>query len=290
MSNYVTGHAIGVHSSSGSSANVSQRAVKYDTVTFYGGSNGAIIDKVYGTNDVITQETVEEYSTEGKELHWETNAYLMCWFEDTLNGGNVSSIETPVTNWNIYRIDSSAGNSIKLAEIPVGVTKYVDYTALCNHTYEYWIIGSNDTEASSPIVSDPVKCDYVGWFVIDPEKEQVFAFNLNDDGGSTTSVENVHEYTTDGQYNVYSRGNTRFMKGTVSAILYERLDDFEQSVEFLDKFRDLIYSDRVKYVKDRKGRIYKATLSGYSETQFSHDAHVPMNISFSFSECGSVNG
>ena len=296
MSNYVTGHAIGVYSQT-PRPETNTGTIKYDKITFYGGDtgNGAIIDKVYGTNNPITQDTVIEYSALGKELYWEDGSYLMCWFENTLNGGNVTgNVEHDIINWSVYRTDIKEGDAIKLADVPGTQHYYTDYTALAGHTYRYWVVGSTaeyegEIEVTAPLVSDDVDCDYIGWFVIDPENEQVFAFNLNEDGGTVTSVENTHEYTTDGRYNVYSRGNTKYMSGTVSAILYEYLDDFKQSVEFLDKFRDFIYSTRTAYVKDRKGRIYKAFLSGYSESQFSHDPSIPMNITFTYNECGDVH-
>lgn len=293
MSNYVTGHAIGVFPST-ARPEESTKVIKYDRLTFYGGETGggAIIDKVYGTNNPINQDTVIEYSALGKELYWEDGTYIMCWFEHSLNGGNVTgNVQSDIVNWAVYRTDIDIGDAIKLADVPDTSHYYTDYTALCGHTYRYWVVGStggDPVQVTAPLVSEDVKCDYVGWFVIDPENNQVFAFNLNEEAGSVSSVENIHEYTTDGRYNVYSRGKTKFMTGTVSAILYEYIDDFKQSVEFLEKFRDLIYSTRTKYVKDRKGRIYKAFLSAYSESQFAHDDSIPMNITFTFNECGDV--
>lgn len=289
MSNYITGHAVGIYTTDNKPVkDKKEKEIKYDSVTFYGGSGGVILDKIYGTNEKITPEMIKEYSYASKELYWKVGTYLMCWFENTLSGGNLPNVEEGITDWIIYRVDVDTKETIRIATLPSDKKEYHDYTALKDRKYEYWLIGINNNEASAPLISNRVECKYVGWFVIDPENETVFAFNLNDDNGGISVNETIHEYTTDGKYNVFSRGSTNFVSGNISAILYEYLDNFKQSTEFLDKFREFIRSERKKYVKDKKGRIYNSFLSGYSETPFSNDPRNPMTISFSFKECGEI--
>lgn len=290
MSNYIKGKAIGISSNNKIITKTANQAdIKYDTITFYGGTGGVILDKVYGTNDVLTEDIIKEYSSASKQLYWGKNAYLMCWFENTLLGGNVSSIEDPITTWTIYRLNTITNEVIKLQDVTAAQSIYHDYTALKGQTYKYWIVGSNDTEISSPLISSEVNCDYEGWFVIDPERNTVFAFNLSQSGGEIRIEENVNEYVTSNRYNLFSRGKTEYASGTITALLYEELDEFKQSTEFLTKFKEFIMSDRLKYVKDKKGRIYKAFIYGYSESEFTQDKSVPLNITFSFKECGEVN-
>ena len=63
----------------------------------------------------------------------------------------------------------------------------------------------------------------------------------------------------------------------------------EQSADFIDQFRECICSDRVKYLKDAKGHIFKVFTYGFADTGLCDSDDTPRMISFNFKECCPVD-
>ena len=69
----------------------------------------------------------------------------------------------------------------------------------------------------------------------------------------------------------------------------EDLCKMSQSVDYVEQLREFIFSDRKKYLKDNKGRIYNVFTSGYSDSMITYGIKdEPRYISFDFKEIGEV--
>lgn len=264
----------------------------YDKVIFYAGegeNGGCIIDKVYGINGVLSSDEINKNSDINFAPKWLSNTYLLSEFNNSYAGGNVTSITTPITEWQIYRSEENGNLLEKVGEVDVLTESFIDYTALKNNIYTYYLFGKNDVEISSPLTSEPVNCDYYGWFLIDVDNNVAYMFDLNFSGGQISQEEEISEYNTNLQYNAYSKGATNFISGNITALVMEDLCKMSQSVDYVEQLREFIFSDRKKYLKDNKGRIYNVFTSGYSDSMITYGIKdEPRYISFDFKEIGEV--
>ena len=291
MGNFYHGAFLGVTFLTGYSPTIPELS-SYDKVTFYGGDSnkgGYIFDKVYGENGEMTRQIIDANSNTLFEPRWDLNTYLLCEFDHSYSGGNVSNIASPILNWMIYRMETGTNTLQLLDKIDVLEEQYTDFTALKNKTYQYYLFGQNATEISAPLITNNVDCYYHGWYLIDVENKISYMFDLNFSGGDIEQVENIAEYNTNLPYNAYSKGNTNFLQGNITALVMDDLCTMKQNVEILNELRAFIFSDRLKYLKDNKGRIFKVFTSGYKDNFITAGIKdEPRYVSFDFKEIGDV--
>ena len=291
MRNYYHGAMLGVSFLTGYSPSIPEPS-SYDKVTFYGGDTGRgghIIDKVYGLNVTMTKEQIDKNSTLYFSPKWTPETYLLCEFEHSYSGGNISNITSPILNWAIYRSESDSDVLELIDEIDVLEQSYIDFTALKNKKYTYYLFGKNDTEMSLPLITNEVESYYHGWYLIDEENKISYMFDLNLSGGEINQVEDISEYNTNLPYKAYSKGAMNYVEGTITALVMDDLCEMKQTVEILEELRSFIFSDRTKYLKDNKGRIFKVFTSGYKDNFITAGIKdEPRYVSFDFKEVGEV--
>lgn len=262
---------------------------EYDEIVFYGQADGCVIDRVYGTNATTTSVVIDEYASFSKSLLWDENTYLLCEFNNSLSGGNISGIENPIEYWNIYRVNSTNDEIKCVGKVSSDKNEFNDYTPVRGNTYKYWVIGRNSDEISSPIITNDVVSDYWGWYLIDPDNDTCYAFNLAQEGGDVSQSETVNEYVTNQKFKVWSRGKLNSLQGSVSAVVYESLCDYTQTIDFIDSIREFILSDRPKIIKDNKGYVFYAFCYGLTMNDYAAGAEeVPKSISFEFEKSREV--
>lgn len=289
--NYYKGAMVGTTFLTGYSPTIPEPS-SYDKVTFYGGNTnrgGHRIDKVYGLNGTMTKAQIDASSYTGFKPQWTLDTYLLCEFDHSFSGGNVSNIASPIMNWMIYRSEAGSNVLKLLGKIDVLEEEYVDFTALKNKKYKYYLFGQNDTEISAPLTTPTVESYYHGWFLIDVENQVSYMFDLNFSGGEINQVENIAEYETNLPYKAYSKGATNYIEGNITALVMDDLCEMKQNVEVLEELRSFIFSDRLKYLKDNKGRIFKVFTSGYTDNFITAGIKdEPRYVSFDFKEVGEV--
>lgn len=291
MRNFYHGAIIGTAFITGYSPSIPELK-EYDRITFYGGDTGKggyILDKVWGLNGEITETQIDANSYMGFSPKWTLDTYLLCEFSHSYSGGNVTNIDAPILNWLIYRSEEGVDVLKLIDKVDVSEKEYIDFTALKNKSYKYYLFGQNNTEISAPLITDRVDCYYHGWYLIDVENKISYMFDLNLSGGDISQVENISEYNTNLPYQAYSRGETNYIEGNIKALVMSNLCEMKQDVEVLEELKEFIFSNRLKYLKDNKGRIFKVFTSGYKDSLIEHGIKdEPRYISFDFKEIGEV--
>lgn len=264
----------------------------YDKVTFYAGDSnvgGCTIDKVYGINKRLEPTDIAQNADLNFNPTWGPNVYLLAEFNNSYSGGNVYNITSPITEWQIYRGESGVDGITHVGTVDVLEHQLIDYTALKGNDYTYYLFGANATEISSPLLSNEVHCDYYGWYLIDVENDIVYVFDIDVSGGDIVQEEEIEQYNTNLRYNAYSRGATNFVSGNITAWVMDDMCEKTQDVDYIEQLREFILSDRLKYLKDVKGRIFRVFTSGYSDSMITYGlTDEPRYISFDFQECGEV--
>ena len=225
----------------------------YDKVTFYAGDStfgGCTIDKVYGVNGEQEPAEIAQNANLNFVPVWGPDVYLLAEFNNSYSGGNVTNITSPITEWQIYRAEVGESDITQVGTVDVLEQQFIDYTALKNKDYIYYLFAANDTEISSPLLSNEVHCDYYGWYLIDVENDIAYVFDIDFNGGTIEQNEEIEEYNTNLPYNAYSRGATNFVSGTITALVPEDMCTLDQPVDYVENLRAFIFSDRLKYLKD----------------------------------------
>jgi len=265
--------------------------VSYDKITFYGGNTGTTIDSVWGRNEIIDDEVIEGYNLVTYIPEWTTSTYMLALFDNTLDAGNISGLTSPILTWQIFRQDPDQTQLRLLAEVDVSETSYEDFRALVNNNYRYLIFGKSATEISNPLTSGFITPEHYGWFLIDATDEIPYKFDLNTTSGSNQTDEDYTEFNTNNRTNSFSRGNRNAKRNTVSAVIKDETQclTIDQTNELLNQFNTFITSTKTKYVKDRRGRIYKVFTFGESEPQWNENILDQLvRVTFSYVESGDV--
>ena len=243
----------------------------YDKLTIYATGQTSIIGGLWGRNKVITEDTIAGYNPITYIPMWGVTTYILGLFNGSTAAGNVEGISNPITNWDLFRLDPDSTQLVHLAELDVDTVEFIDFKALLDNNVRYYLFAKNDTEISSPIISDFITVDYSGHYLIDEENEVSYRLDIETTGASSTYEGNVTEYETNNQYVTVSRGNKNILRKTVKGIIRDEDltdSDIVQENSLLEAFRSFVYSDRPKLYKDKRGRIYRVQTKDYKEPVF----------------------
>ena len=290
--NFFNGAALGMAKITSFSPTIPDMT-KYDQIQFLAedsSEGGFVIDKIYGVNGVISTDEINRSISKEFAPKWTPSTYLMAEFNGNTNGGNIPGISTEIDQWLIYRYDEKDGTLTPVAKEDGHEAEWFDYGASKDNVYKYWIFATTKNgEMSSPIITNEVQHEYFGWFLIDVENKTAYAFNLNQAGGAVAQGESYVEHNTNSKYHIFSRGKKNYLEGSVSAIVADNCSADTQSLELIESIREFILSDREKIVKDNKGRVFKAFVSGYQDSDVAPYSEGEFKfIDFSFKESGEV--
>lgn len=283
---------IGLNSIEGNSLTFPD-AVAYDTIELFG---DAIFDDLWGRNELVDEDTILDYTTTTYIPEWTSTTYALARFENDLSFGNISGTTGDLIGWLVYRKDPDRSSARFLAELEVDVLSYKDYQAVINKEYSYIIYAKTTNETSNPLQSEAITPDYYGHFLIDVDNEVSYKFDINVNTSSFSTIEDYSEYSTNLEYNSYSRGKRKFKQGTITAIVRDEENcstiDLNQTIELLDALEEFVTRNvGTKYLKTRAGEIYKVFTYGYIQSQFNDNIREQIyKSSFSFKEDGDIYG
>lgn len=258
--------------------------------------------KVYGSNtiDYIHIKNVE--MTEAEMLAtpyyidptWDGNTIFLALFQMNLNGGNITGLVNPITEWEVQRKKSTETAYKTIALLPSTSTSFLDLTTESGVVYNYQIFATNDTEISEPL-SNNLNSEFYSHVLIDAVTNVAVVFDLNlefDGYGQETAMQRYDGYD---KYSTYSFGERRFKTGSARAIVSDNLTiDYElvQTIDYLKTVDEFLNNGNDKIMKDRKGNAIRVkTINGMTQTPLNISiSQQPYVISFDFEECGEIDG
>lgn len=268
-------------------------ASAYNTIELYG---DATFDSMWGRNESISEVEILAYTTATYLPIWTPSTYILARFENDLSMGNISGLTAPLLSWLIKRKDPDRSSLRTLAELPPTTIQFKDYQPILGNEYIYYIYAKTTNELSNPLISAPITPSYNAHFLIDVDNELSFKFDLNSTTTTFTTVDDYTEYATNLTHNAFSKGNRKFKEGSLQAIVRDENTDivveFSQPLVLLSALESTVaLSTGTKYLKTRRGEIYKVFTYGYSQSQLNDN--IPQQVyvsSFNFKEVGDVYG
>lgn len=263
-------------------------ASAYSKLNFYGNN---IIDEIHVQNRLYSDEEVLNLQINDYPA-WDGYTLLLSKFDQQdLKAGNILTLNSPITNWVIYRKDTDDKISKKLIELDVNTTEYTDYTVQGNKTYIYDIFPKTVNEIGEPLETSQTLADFWGWYLVDPDTQTVFMFDLNIESGEINNETDMTTYQSYGKYNSYSFGNRDYVKGSVSAIggTINVNGELVNGVDYIHNLRAFINNKKDKLLKNSHGDIFSVITSGFKYKYIDDTQEQIFTVSFSFEESGSVS-
>lgn len=256
--------------------------IAYNKIKFYG---NCIVDDIHIKNVVLSDTQVLSL-TPNSLFEWDSDTILLATFENSsINGGNITTLDSPITKWNVNR-KLEGGTVLKeLGEVDSNTTEFIDYTAQHNKSYIYDIFPITDTEIGEALQTDVVTGDFYSWSLTDVESETVYLFDLN---LASDSIKNVTDVSVTNNYTQFpniSYGNTDYIQGGISCILGNVTINGQlyQPIDYIEDFQAFINNGKEKLLKNRKGELYFVHTLEFSKDQLD-DAITdqPYVVSFQF--------
>lgn len=264
--------------------------VKYNKITIYGGTS--TFDKIRVLSRELTNAEINSLAFTD-EYTWDEYTTFYAEFNDNTDAGNIPSGTGAITKWKITRTKTGDPIAVTVAELDDLIQEFYDYRALKDEQYVYRLYGITSSEVIAPAQSEYITSDYYGWFLIDPDTDTVYKFDINLSSGTLNNDTDFTRYQTYTRTDAYSRGERDMISGQLTALFHDfETDDcgeLVQTNEDLANFKTFVNSSVDKYLKDRRGRIWKVQTNGVPETQW-NDAlqEQVISVTFSYYESGDV--
>lgn len=224
---------------------------------------------------------------------WQPDTLLLARFINTLEAGNLQNEGIKVQSFVIKRRKIGELNDIVLDYEPFENNQTFVYTDITqpNDKFIYTIspVGENGIEGQPNSIE--IESDFTGYFLVDAETDQVFAFDK-----AIGNLENVDKVQNKGrvQINTFSPfprfiyTNQNYSTFTLSTVLIPNVN--ERSHKQFERLQSLINENKPLLVKGSNGSMYVCEASNLRDNSPKNTwtGHDYMNVSLDFTEIMTV--
>lgn len=236
----------------------------YNKATLYG---DAMIDYIWVHNKVDSQSEINQTLGYTYEPKWDANTFLLTLFNNTLNGGNVTSVGDKILYWQVYKRKRGEATLRFLARVPASQYALYDFNAVNNAEYQYILFAETAEYISAPLQQDGYTItSWWNWSLTKLTKSETddkiyYADSKNvwlfdTEVQSSALQQNLDKATIENftQFPKISTGKKNYLTGSISAFLSNPHNArYEDTIEQYNTFIDFIADENPKLLKDRKG-------------------------------------
>lgn len=236
----------------------------YNKATLYGDS---MVDYIWVRNKVDSQSEINQTLGYTYEPKWDANTFLLALFNNTLNGGNVTSVGDKILYWQVYKRKRGEATLRFLARVPASQYALYDFNAVNNAEYQYILFAETAEYISAPLQQDGYTVtSWWNWSLTKLTKSETddkiyYADSKNvwlfdTEVQSSALQQNLDKATIENftQFPKISTGKKNYLTGSISAFLSNPYNArYEDTIEQYNAFIDFIADENPKLLKDRKG-------------------------------------
>lgn len=202
------------------------------------------------------------------EPAWTLDTRFLAGFYQGLNGGNITPVGDTITGVALYRRKTGESRLHLVANLPIGTSSLLDEGFQNQQTYTYYlfVIGSS-TYVSAPLISNPITPMFWNWTILKTQPENgayhvkevhVFRNSVSTDSITNNNAPQLLQNFTPypnrqpSSYNYQSSTLT----GYIGRVDFER-NVYEDTVGMADALRALSVSTDPKFLRDRKGNLWR---------------------------------
>lgn len=199
---------------------------------------------------------------------WDSDTRILATFQNTLSAGNAQS-SSEIVGWLIYRIDEGI-NNLKFIRLNTPERNYiVDYSAKNQTSVKYYVFPSFENKIGSPNASLPFTPNWWSWDLLVCDKygdDQYYIaeehkFDLDVTSNQMTNNTTFSLLNNFTPYAKVQSSYTNYWSGVLTALLGNCGNTYHDTVEKMEQIKALTNDNRDKFLKDRKGNIWKVRLS-----------------------------
>lgn len=267
---------------------------------FFRSPGTALRDMYYGElkNGVYDELEIREATNVDigpTKSNWEADTRAIFKFIEDLEGGNIANNGLEIVSFQIRRRRPNELDGYTLATIPFENNKkieYIDYTQP-NGELIYSIVPLAENALDGKEVSTQTESDFVGWFLVDRDTNNVLAMDKSLDSPGEVDTElqqgrTVIETLTRYPSAFYTERN--FHEFTLSTVIYP--EEFSRSgFEYEKILNNFIYNHKPVLVKSSDGRVFICDVHSPKESspQNTWEGYDYKVITLSFMEVGSYD-
>lgn len=236
----------------------------YNKATLYGDS---MVDYIWVHNKVDSQSEINQTLGYTYEPKWDANTFLLALFNNTLNGGNVTSVGDKILYWQVYKRKRGEATLRFLVRVPASQYTLYDFNAVNNAEYQYILFAETAEYISAPLQQDGYTVtSWWNWSLTKLTKSETNDKIYYADGKnvwlfdtevqSSALQQNLDKATIENftQFPKISTGKKNYLTGSISAFLSNPYNArYEDTIEQYNAFVDFIADENPKLLKDRKG-------------------------------------
>jgi len=215
---------------------------------------------------------------------WTPDVKFLASFNNTLDGSNVFGLVDSPISWSLYRRVYEGDILTLVATVDTGVTSWIDYKCEGNQTYEYLLFANSPTQISLPIITDMVRTNFYGYFLISSGADsmdvdinsnvEVYKFDLDISSDKVTINSNTTMLQNFTKFDTFVVSDRNFRSGAITSKLIpfdsNGLLDFDAKVRWSDYLEGLgvfLHDKKYKYLKIRgNGEIIRVITESSANT------------------------
>lgn len=253
-----------------------------------GEASGALL------NDLLTNMTYEPA--------WTLDTRFLAGFYQGLNGGNITPLGDTITGVALYRRKEGERRLQLVANLPIGTSELLDegFRNQTTYTYYLFVIGGN-SYVSAPLISNPITPMFWNWTVMKTELENgayhvkevhVFRNSVSTDSITNNNAPQLLQNFTpypNRQPNSFNYQSST-LTGYIGQVDFDN-NRYNDTVDQADQLRALSVSQSPKFLRDRKGNLWRIE-TGAAVSFQTGDNQVPQPYfgTFPWVETGSIEG
>lgn len=231
-------------------------------------SGDVLMRYIWIEDRAITDEEISSLSDLNKLPVWDNETLMLAIFNGNLLAGSITS-DVPVTGWIVYSIEDDSSFLKPVLSVGATVNSFIDYAARNQTGIIYYVFPVFGETIGSSAPSNMVVPNWWDWSLIvcdavDDDtyyQSKTYRFDLDVSSGSMSNNTTFNELQNFTRYAKVQNSSSNYWSGTLSAFVGNCGNKYKDTVEQMDELRALATDNRDKFLKDRKGNMWKVRLN-----------------------------
>lgn len=259
----------------------------YDRLTLGGGQ---YVNYLWIVNGGLTKLEIDNISNISYQPSFTNSTLLLATFDQTLSAGNYSG-DGDIVGWKIYRQSQGSGILYHIRDIDPSKSFIVDYGVSNSNTYTYYIFPAFDNGIGNALISSQITTSWWDWYLIvcdnaknnnDYYASNIYKFDLDVSSGSMSNNTTFNVLENFTPYPKVQNSNSSYWSGSISSLLGNCGITYSDTIKKMNEIKSLTTDRKIKFLKDRKGNIWKVKLNSPVTEQIG-DSFVEQRVTITLS-------
>jgi len=231
-------------------------------------SGDVLMRYIWVEDRAIADLDIEYLSSINNLPIWDNETLMLAVFNENFRAGNIES-DVPVTGWIVYSIESGSSFLKPVLSVGATVSGFTDYTVRNQTGTMYYVFPVFGDKIGASASSDIVTPNWWDWSLIVCDKvdndtyyqSKTYQFDLDVSSGSMSNNTTFNELQNFTKYAKVQNSPSNYWSGTLSAFIGNCGLIYKDTVDQMNELKSLTTDNRDKFLKDRKGNMWKVRLN-----------------------------